>query len=267
MFAARTSLILALCVSCYSSRSFGASEPVEDLLAATYRLDDGEHSGTCFLVKETAAECPRPKQAILVTAKHVLEQMIGDECELILRSKSEDGDYVRRGVSIAIRRERNRLWTQHPDVDVAALRIELPDDVETTLISVDQIAGEDQLIDRTVRVGQETWIACYPAKLEANHAGWPILRKGSIASHPLIPLKETRTLLVDYSVFGGDSGAPVAVIVKDRLMIVGLASSMQRQTDRTSIPFEDRVVHTPLALSIVVQAPFLRETIGFLRPQ
>ena len=45
------------------------------------------------------------------------------------------------------------------------------------------------------------------AQLEANKAGWPILRHGTIATHPLVPIDDVPTLLVDYSHFGGDSGS------------------------------------------------------------
>jgi hypothetical protein len=139
--------------------------------------------------------------------------------------------------------------------------VELPEDAFVHRISLELIADEQKLKDRTVRVGQEAWISCFPAKLEANDAGWPVLRKGSIATYPLLPIKAAKTILIDYNVFGGDSGAPIAVIANDQLVIVGVASAMQRQTDRSTLPFEEKTMHTPLGLSIAVQAPFLRQTI------
>ena len=39
---------------------------------------------------------------------------------------------------------------------------------------------------------------------------------------------------------------------------------MQRQTDRMSLPFEERTTHTPLGLAIVVPASVIRETIDLL---
>ena len=246
-----------------------ANDAIEGLLAATFRLTDGEHSGTGFLVTDPSVTNPESKtnEVILVTAKHVFEQMNGTKCDLILRTKIGEDEFVRLSVTIDIRDGDQRLWLQHPDVDVATLKIDLPKNASAKPIPFERLADESKLKDRTVRVGQETWIACFPAKLEANEAGWPVLRKGTIASYPLKPARTTKTFLVDYNVFGGDSGAPVAVIVDEKILLVGVASSMHRQTDRTTLPFEERVVHFPLGISIVVHAEFLRETICFKKEE
>ncbi|WP_157605913.1 trypsin-like serine protease [Schlesneria paludicola] len=261
MWNARTIFAAAILLGAAASTNGWSGEPVEDLLAATFRLTDGEHSGTCFIVSVPAASATVPHKCVLATAAHVLDQMDADECDLILRSRTVDDCYVRKVVSIKIREGQRDLWTAHPDLDVAAMPIDLPADATVAPIPFELIADESQLINRTIRVGQETWISCFPAKLESNEAGWPVLRRGSIASHPLIPLKANKTILIDYKVFGGDSGAPIATIVNNRPLIVGVASSMQQQTDRSTLPFEERVMHTPMGLSIAVQSAYLRDTI------
>ena len=261
---ARTVFAAAMLIGLASATNGLTSEPVEDLLAATFRITDGEHSGTCFIVAIPTADATRPCKCLLATAAHILDEMDDTECDLNLRTLTAEGDYVRKILSVKIREGEQDLWTAHPDLDVAVMAIELPADAAVTPIRLDQIADESLLINRTVRVGQETWISCFPAKLESNEAGWPVLRKGSIASHPLVPLKSNKTLMVDYKVFGGDSGAPVAIIVNNQPLIIGVASSMQQQTDRSAMPYEERVMHTPLGLSVVVQAAFLRDTITLL---
>ncbi|NDH95177.1 MAG: hypothetical protein EBZ13_11740, partial [Planctomycetia bacterium] len=124
-----------------------------------------------------------------------------------------------------------------------------------------QIASAKLAEDNKLHVGQEVFIPCYPAKLEANKAGWPILRKGSIATYPLTPLNSARTIFIDYSHFGGDSGSAVVAIIDDEPVVVALVFAMQRQSDRMVMPFEERTVHTPLGLAIAVQAPIIRSTI------
>ena len=262
--AARMTLKLAILVSLLATWDVCASEPIEDLLAATFRIADREHSGTCFLVAPKTVDSANPHRVVLATAAHVMEQMAGKECELIFRTESEDHRYARKPVSITVRNDDKPLWTRHPDVDIATIFVDLPEGVAVKPIPFDQLAGEDRAIDRTVRVGQETWIPCFPAKLEANEAGWPILRKGSIASHPLTPVKSTKTMLIDYRAFGGDSGAPVATILNERPWVVGVVMGMHLQTDRSSLPFEERTIHTPMGLSIVTQAAYLRETIDLM---
>ena len=241
-----------------------AENPVEKLLQATFRIADREHSGTCFLIAAKEVDPEKPRRVILATAAHVMEQMAGNDCELFLRTENEDQTFSRWSLTITIRNQGKPLWTRHPSIDIATIFVDLPENISASPIPIEQLADEIRVNDKTVRVGRETWIPCYPAKLEANEAGWPVLRKGSIASHPLTPVKTTKTILIDYRAFGGDSGAPVVMIFNDQILVVGVVLGMHRQTDRSSLPFEEKTVHTPLGLSIVGQAAFLRETIDLM---
>ncbi len=262
--AVRITQKLILLVLILVTRESIADSPVEELLQATFRIADREHSGTCFLIATKEVDALKPRRVILATAAHVMEQMAGNECELFLRSVNEDQVFSRQPLTILVRNEGKQLWTRHPEIDIATIFVDLPENISVKPLLLDQLADEAHVIDKTVRVGRETWIPCYPAKLEANEAGWPVLRKGSIASHPLTPLKSTKTMLIDYRAFGGDSGAPVAMIVNEQPFVVGVVLGMHRQTDRSSLPFEEKTMHTPLSLSIVGQAAFLRETIELM---
>jgi hypothetical protein len=242
-----------------------ANDPLEDLLAATFKISQGDHSGTCFLISEPTTNAEHPRRILLATAAHVLEQMHDDDCEIVFRTGSIEQGFHRLAKPVKIRNGDNLHWKRHPDVDVAVMPIEIPESAFAKPIPIDHVATESQLIDRTIHVGQEAWIGCFPAKLEGNETGWPILRKGSIATYPLIPVKTAKTMMIDYKVFGGDSGAPIAIVHDGRPLIIGVASSMQRQTDKSVLPFEERTMHTPMGLSIAVQAPYLRETIELTR--
>ena len=262
--AVRITQKLILLVLILVTRETFADNPVEELLQATFRIADREHSGTCFLIATKETDALNPRRVILATAAHVMEQMSGNECELILRSENEGQVFSRQPLTIVVRNEGKPLWTRHPDIDIATIFVDLPENTAAKPLLLDQLADEAHVINKTVRVGRETWTPCYPAKLEANEAGWPVLRKGSIASHPLTPLKSTKTMLIDYRAFGGDSGAPVATIVNEQPVVVGIVLGMHRQTDRSSLPFEEKTMHTPMGLSIVGQAAFLRETIELM---
>lgn len=261
---ARKVRLLTLLFLVFGHLTIWAGDPIDDLLEATFRIADKDHSGTCFLVTPKDVDAANPRRVILATAAHVLEQMSGDTCEIILRRKEEDSQYSRQPLTIEIRKNGKPLWTRHPDVDIISVFLDLPEGVLFNPIPFEMVADEVRVTDRTIRAGKETWIPCYPAKLEANDAGWPVLRHGSIASHPLAPVKSVRTLLVDYKNFGGDSGAPVAMIVNNRPLVIGIVSGMHRQTDRSNLPFEERTMHTPMGLSIVTQAAYLRETIELM---
>ncbi len=118
------------------------------------------------------------------------------------------------------------------------------------------------------RTADEVWILCYPSQLEAGKAGFPVLRRGTVASFPLTPISRNKTFLVDYSTFGSDSGGPVVVgnhklsdKAAQRALLVGLVLGQQRQTVKTTSPIGERTVHRPLGLAIVVHAQFIRQII------
>ena len=236
------------------------AEPYEDALRATVRITNGKAGGTGFIVASGHKGAPG-KQHLLVTAAHVFREMAGDKCTLIFRASGKDGQFVRKEVVLTIKKDKELLWKQHKDLDVAAIALDLPEGIDIKPFKIDQIATVQFAAEGKVRVGQNICIPCFPANLEANPAGWPVLRKGSIASHPLTPLASAKTFLVDSSSFGGESGAPVVIWQGERAYVVGIITSMQRQTDKSKMPFEERTVHTPLGLGIAVQSPFVREVI------
>ena len=53
-------------------------------------------------------------------------------------------------------------------------------------------------------------------------AGWPVLRRGMIATHPLSPVASVPTMLVDIRSFGGDSGGPLFVLVDGKPHVAGV---------------------------------------------
>jgi len=248
-------------IAAFLSLSFSAlAEPYEDALRASVRITNGKISGIGFIVAAGDKADPG-RQHLLVTAAHVFRDMAGETCTLVFRAPGKEGGFVRKEVTLAIMKGKESLWKQHKDLDVAAIALKLPEGIDVKPFEASQIASIQFAVEGKVRVGQDICIPCFPAQVEANRTGWPILRRGSIASHPLVPLSKARTFFVDYSSFGGDSGAPVVVEVDGKAHVVGLIIGMQRQTDKTKMSFEERTVHTPLGLGIAVQAPLVREVI------
>jgi len=241
-----------------------ANEVLERALGAVFRITNGRTAGTGFVV--ALPDRADSASVILVTAAHVFEEMPDSECQLVLRTLAADGTYARKEVSIPIRERGTPRWKRHAEMDVAALEFRLPADVAVTPLEFQQLADAAWMAEKHVRVGQSVWIASYPAQLAANEAGWPIVRHGSIASHPVTPVEHAQTILVDFQTFGGDSGAPVFAVTRDACHVIGLVHGMHRQTDKAALPLQELTFHTPLGLSIVVQAEYLRDTINLLRP-
>jgi len=262
------SFLLICCIAAGSSVGAYPAEAIPETLAATYKLTNRSSTATCFVVTRPDADDTRRQELILVTAAHVLEKMSGDECRIVLRARGEDGSFVREEVPLKIRSANRSLWIKHPQVDVAALKLTLPAGRTLDALNLERLAREPAIETGKLHSAKEVWIPCYPAQLEANSAGFPILRRGAVASFPLTPIRRFRTYLVDYRTFGGDSGAPVMMRdretpakVTDRPLVVGLVIGQHRETTRSVTPVEERTVHRPLELAIVVHAEFIRQTI------
>ncbi len=256
------SFLLLWCVVMGVSSVASAADNILDVIGATFKIANRTSNATCFVVARPVASDTRGRELILVTAAHVFEKMSGDECRLVLREKRADGTFARTEVPLKIRAEKKPLWVKHPEVDVAALKLALPVGKKISALDLDQIAAESTIRGGGLRAADEVWILCYPAQLEANGAGFPIIRRGTVASFPLMPINRNKTFLVDYSSFGGDSGGPVvAGNHKQRALLVGLVHGQHRETTKTTSPTEERTVHRSLGLGIILHAEFIRQTI------
>jgi hypothetical protein len=262
-------LLLLACITFPSAHAAEPKKPIPEMMELTYKLANPESTGTCFLIsRPTAVE--GQTETILVTAAHVFEKMSGHEAVLVLHEKRSDGAWVRKETSIKIREKDAPLWVKHPEADVAAMKLHLPADASFSALPADRIAGEADFQSGKLRTGDEVWIFCYPAKLEANAAGFAVLRRGTVASYPLVPVASYKDYLVDTTSFGGGSGAPVMVALRENIAqkksakrpwIVGLVSGMQRETEKAALDLADLTFHHPLGLSIVVPGEFIRQTL------
>jgi hypothetical protein len=253
-----TQLVLSIFV--LSADIAKADDGALDALRATVRVADSSTSGTGFFVALDQKTDPH-RRHVLVTAAHVLHEFSGEKCNVVFRAPGEKGTYGRKEVSLNVRDGKKKLWQTLPEIDVAVIPMDLPAGVDIRPFEYRQIAEVKYAESGKVHVGQDVCVPCFPAKVEANPAGWPILRKGSIATHPLVPLASAKTMFIDYSHFGGDSGAPVVAWIDNEPIVVGLVIAMERQTDKTTMPFEERTVHTPLNLAIALQSPLVRQVI------
>jgi len=253
---------------CLAASAASAEEPPMDVMRATFKIANENSTATCFVIARPGAAETSRRELILVTAAHVFETMAGDECRLVLHERRADGTFVRSEVPLKIRSAGKPLWLRHPEVDIAAMKLALPVDRAIAALDFDQVAGESAVGNGKLRSADEVWVLCYPAQLESSSAGFPVLRRGTVASFPLTPIDRNKTFLVDFTTFGGDSGAPVVVRDRNasdsagqRTSVVGLVIGQHRETTKSISPIEERTVHRPLGLAIVVHAEFIRQTI------
>ncbi|MGI9495228.1 MAG: trypsin-like serine protease [Mariniblastus sp.] len=235
------------------------------IMQATFRLTDGRTSGTAWLVS-VPAENENLKTTVVVTAAHVFKNLNGEIATLILRKKNDDGSFERLEHKFSIRENERSLWEQHIQYDIAAIKIALPKEAAVKPIPLNQLTKAESAAP-SLAPAQPCLIPTFPAQMEGNRAGWPVLRNATVASFPNAPVNRHPQFILDFNAFGGDSGAPVILNLQNSdsehgLKIVGMILGQHRQTDRTITPNEERTVHTSLGLGIAVQAAFIRETIA-----
>lgn len=251
--------LLALCVFLPASPA-RSDEAAEKLILATFKLSNESSTASAVVVRGEASG--GQTRLYVVTAHHVLDQMTGDSCTLVSRNRQEDGTFQRREIRIQVVENGKPLWRKHADHDLAVLR--LPESVDVEAIPFDSLVTEEALAH--VRVGDAVRLAVFPERAEANDAGFPILRSGSIASYPLVPTQSHPMFFVDTTSWPGDSGGPVihesARSPTDGPLVVGFVLGMRNITDTVKESrFVERRTHYPLGISEVIHATFARELI------
>lgn len=251
---------LVLCVFMLPHSLARGDEAAEQLVLATYKLANDASTASGLVIGFEAAD--GETQSVVVTAHHVLDQMAGDACLLVSRSLHDSGMYERKDIRIPIRESGNPLWSKHQHHDLAVLP--LPKGINVESIPLDSLATEEQLAE--VRVGDAVRLAVFPERSEANGAGFPVLRGGSIASFPLLPVKLHPMFIVDTTAWTGDSGGPV-IHLSHRSpsggpLVIGIVRGMRSVTDMVKDSrFVERRTHYPLGISEVLHATLLRELI------
>ena len=246
------------------------------LMRSTFKIQEGNNIGTVFILGQPMESDNTRAYYILFTATHVLESMKANFATLFIR-KFENENFVKIPIRTRIRNEGRPLWISHPQVDVAAMRISLPRDTDIQLISTEMIADDKFIKSFEVNPGDDLLVLGYPYGAEANEAGFPILRSGRIANYPLTPTKSTKTFLLDFEVFGGNSGAPVFMCSRNRAyggsthigvvsQLMGIVIQEKHIVEHVKTMEEETLKKHKLSLAVVVHASFLRELLPMLPP-
>ena len=252
--------LMLLSPFCFWQPMTHGDEAAEQLILSTYKLANDASTATGFVVCRQSDEGDR--ECWVITARHVLERMQGDSCLLVSRRLRDDQMYQRDELPIPIRDRGRPRWLNHPQRDLAALP--LPGGLKVNSLPLDSLATPETV--QQIRVGDSVRLAVFPERTEANRAGFAVLRSGSIASFPLVPIDQHFTFLVDTTAWGGDSGGPVIHATKRSPsggpLVVGVIRGMRQLTDTTrESRFVERRTVYPLGLSEVVQAALIWEMI------
>jgi hypothetical protein len=284
---------------CYGSESMIDYNLNREFMEATFYIIGpstavGQASyGTVFcLLKPFAGEelkADRHGSLVLVTAKHVLENIAGDVAQLHLRRQDGAGKWSRAVVDFKIRNKGKNLYVSHPTMDAAAMQLDygLAEKDKLLIRSIKPIPYEllaSDAIFTALRLNPGSILMClgFPLTLTSNDAGFPILRGGMIASYPLLPLTDHPVFVFDFEVYPGNSGGPVyyfepgyestgndifKLTKTPSLTIAGLVTQQSEVTLSSATPggltSTERIQPK---LGNVITGPFIKETIEMLPP-
>jgi hypothetical protein len=224
--------------------------------------------GTVFLLLRPFAGQPAKEymsgRVVLVTAAHVFEEMSGDTATILLRTQRGE-QWTIQAARFSIRHSGQALWKKQPDADVAVMYVNFP--LPLAVIVPTSLLADDEVLRKTgVVPGVDLNILGFPLGTTSNDAGFPILRTGVISSYPLLPTASTKSFLVDFRVFKGNSGGPVyysrpepkgsAFLCCPPQFIMGLVSK-EKSVD---MPYSQ----LQLSLGEIVHASIIKSTIEML---
>ncbi len=236
------------------------------LISATVQIDQNNGDGTRRVGTAFLIEAPRPDgtpRTVLVTAHHVLDGMASRDARVGWRSEMPGGGWRFAPDPLRIRdMAGDRLWTKHPERDIAVMEISAPPVFARAAIPLGWLASGEDLDNWQVGPGDELLTLGFPRGYSSNTAGFPILRTGRIASWPLTPVESFPVFLLDFPVFPGNSGGPVfwtpaarklpGTVQPDHPFIAGVLTSEVRPSDE------------PLGIGVVAHASYVREAIALL---
>lgn len=244
------------------------------LMNSTFRIEGSGKTGTVFILGKPSIKDSSKAFYVLVTANHVLNDIKTDNATMFLRIE-QNKKLVKVPYNVKIREKGKPLWIKHPEADIAAMYIPLPQEFSITLLPTLFLATDSLITEFAIHPGDELLCLGYPYGAEANETGFPILRSGKIASYPITPTKEIKSFLFDFQVFGGNSGGPVYFIGLNRKykgsvhigevrFIMGLVSEELVVEEQVVSMSEISLKKHPLSLAKVIPAVFIKETIDLL---
>ena len=145
-----------------------------------------ETCGSGFFIGGPTQQPSETSQYTLVTAAHVFDRIAGEDAQFAIRLK-RDGKIVRSVLTVPIRQSSIRLYAKHPDADVAVMRVSLPNNHAHAMVNWPALATDDVFAKLGIHPGDEMFTVGYPLCTMANPQGYPMLRRGAVATPIHVP--------------------------------------------------------------------------------
>jgi S1-C subfamily serine protease len=263
-----------LALTCVLPPDSRATNLAVAFMNCTYEIQSHKSVGTAFIIGQPVAGNPGRSHLVLITAAHLLETMHAEKALLHARVRQGNG-WIKKPWPITIRQRGRALWTRHPDVDLAAMRIDLPGGSNATVPTLDVVATDRHFERFEIQPGEHVVVLGYPLGLGGSEAGFPLARGGMIASYPLTPIRQVKTFLIDFDVFPGNSGGPVVLVSPNRVlrsgvrmgvtqMLLGVVSRQVLSAEPGSDGDGDPEIDRRLSMARVIHAGFILDLIARL---
>jgi hypothetical protein len=208
---------------------------------------------TCLIVNRRDPSAPGGVLPVLITSAHVLTAVPNGPFYVVVRERRpgrnptigvlEFTSYPRTGPAFFV----------HPNADIAVLELRVPPELAS------QVALPSFIDERTIgraadkiRVGDELLVLGFPHVFPGTEGAFPVLRSGRMASYSLAPASDREQFLINTTVFGGDSGAPVFAIGRGkRATLVGMISQRIGKKEAAiplAVAINASVIHESLEL-------------------
>jgi hypothetical protein len=132
------------------------------MMESTLKIVGDGSIGTGFIVGRPRKNKPEFAFYTLVTVHHVLAQAKGDRVILVLRKLSSSGDWDRVELSVKVRQVEKDLWQKHPDVDLAAIHLPLPENCVRAVIPMSMLLTDAKIAEYEISPGTELLCLGYP---------------------------------------------------------------------------------------------------------
>jgi hypothetical protein len=273
-------------------------EPVsiaENLFFNTVRIETKNEKKEPFIATSFIVEIKieERKYVFLVTNKHVIDGMKSGSFYFILED-DKGKPLLGRGYKLDVAQDFEKEWfgNPNPQIDVAVCPLQQlfekykPADKKPYIATIPPYIFPSEEMLKELDALEEIVFVGYPKGLWDTANLLPIIRKGITASPVCLDFQGQPQFLVDASVFPGSSGSPVfiynvgwyykkprEVVLKNRLIFLGVLSGGYFQKDKNEIVILEEATKTPFAVSkqminlgIVFKSSTIIETIEiFLR--
>lgn len=211
-----STLFLIIFIAIISPKESTSQNINEIMMRATYQIsgpdvDGNEIMGSCFIVGKRLKNDSTKSYYVLVTAKHVLEDINGDKAQIKVRIRLADSSYNVNNIIFNIRDKGKNLYYSPKDssIDVASIYMALPEQIDLELIPADYLADDDYLKSIEIHPGDNVFCVGFPFGRSSNEYFFPILTDGIISSYPILPSKTYKRILLNINIFSGNSGGPI----------------------------------------------------------